>query len=370
MVANTSWYLYNFRLPLILHLQQLGFKIVLLSPKDLFSRKLEDNGVIWHDLPLNRSGFGLYINISTVIRMIKIYRIHKPLYTIHFTIKPVIFGTVITQWFTNALSINNITGLGFVFIGRSRVHILIRLLVKVLYRIVLSSSFRIIFQNADDREYFINNGIIHPSKVTSLVISGSGVDTSFFSSKPRINSKKKNLQFILIARLLKDKGVVEYVEAAKILKNQISHVQFNLLGQIDEENPSGISEKLISEWHNQHIINYLGAVEDVRPYLQNADVFVLPSYREGLSKSIIEAMAMELPIITTDVPGCRETVVPNENGLLIKDRDIPSLVNAMKYMAKHNARLSQMGKRSRNIAIKKFEVNQINKLFIQALDLE
>jgi len=369
MVANTSWYLYNFRLPLIHEFQNLGFEVVALSPKDGFSKKIVNEEFKWYDLPLNRSGFGLFTNISTVFRMIKMYRFLQPHYAIHFTIKPVIYGTFVARCFTSAKSVNNITGLGFVFIGRSHMHTLIRLAVKGLYRIVLSSSFRIIFQNSSDREYFINNRIIHPGKVSSLVIPGSGVDTSFFCPAPRAFSDKKNLRFILVARVLKDKGIVEYVEASKIIKKRFPYIQFDLLGQIDEENPSGISEKLVTQWHSENIINYLGAVDDVRPSLQNADVFVLPSYREGLSKSIIEAMAMELPIITTDVPGCRETVVPNENGLIITPRDITPLVNAIKFMVDHKTMLPQMGKVSREIAINKFEVNRINNLFLKALDL-
>nr|HPI26948.1 glycosyltransferase family 4 protein [Candidatus Neomarinimicrobiota bacterium] len=198
-------------------------------------------------------------------------------------------------------------------------------------------------------------------------ISGSGVDLERFQRKNNKN-KKSEVNFILVARMLYDKGIREYIEAAKIVKKSFKNAVFHLLGDIDKGNPSAIPIEIINTWSKQGIVNYYGMVEDVVPFLENADVFVLPSYREGLSRSIIEAMSMELPIITTDVPGCRETVIEKENGLLVKPNNVNDLVEAMIFMINNPDIRLKMGKMSRLIAQNKFDVQQINKEYLSYLD--
>lgn len=366
-VANTSWYLYNFRLSLIKDLIGKGFAVIALAPTDDYTGRLKSAGIEHFHLPLNRKRSTLLPDLLTIFSMAYRYAQINPDLAVHFTIKPVIFGTIIAKIFTKAKVINNITGLGFVFIGRTFFHEIIRPLVKWMYRCSLGLSRILIFQNEEDRLYFIREKIINNAKPKTIVIPGSGVDLEKFK---RINKRTEpsTINFITVARMLWDKGIGEYVESAKIIKNLYTNVEFHLLGDIDEGNPTSISHHMITEWVNQGIAKYHGMTDDVRKYLENANVFVLPSYREGLSKSIIEAMAMELPIITTDVPGCRETVIPYVNGLLVKSKDAKSLMDAMVYMIKNPDKLIPMGKASRKIAEERFDVNLINREFLKSIE--
>ncbi|MDD5765166.1 MAG: glycosyltransferase family 4 protein [Candidatus Marinimicrobia bacterium] len=366
-VANTSWYLFNFRLLLIKQLQGQGYTVFVLAPHDEYVQYLTKERIICHHLKINRKGINVLSNFLTLISIYYYYHKIQPDIIIHFTIKPVIFGTLIARICTKTKVINNVTGLGYVFIGTTFVHTFLRPFVKAMYRCVLRLSDLLIFQNKDDRSFFIKSKIIADSNPPSVLISGSGVDLDKFQKK-NIRTDRLKVHFILVARMLYDKGILEYVEAAKVVQKEYKNTVFHLLGDIDEGNPTAIPLNIINEWVNQKIIIYHGMVDDVCPFLENSDVFVLPSFREGLSKSIIEAMAMELPIITTDVPGCRETVIQYGNGLLIRSKNIPDLVNAMIYMIKNTDKLVLMGKLSREIAKYKFNVELINNEYIQYVE--
>lgn len=320
-------------------------------------------GIRHFHTPINRRGLTIIPNLKTIVSVYRLYHSLNPDIVVHFTIKPVIFGTLIARSCTKVKIINNVTGLGYVFIGTTFVHAFLRPFVKWMYKCVLRLSDLLIFQNRDDRSFFIKSKIIAENIPPSIIINGSGVDLERFHKK-NIGEIKPEVHFILVARMLYDKGIQEYIEAAKVVKKLFENIIFHLVGDIDEGNPTAISLDIINEWVNQGIVNYHGMVDDVRPFLEMADVFILPSYREGLSKSIIEALAMELPIITTDVPGCRETVIHKENGLLIRPYDVPSLINAITYMIKNPDERILMGKISREIAQTKFDLEIINSKYL------
>lgn len=348
-------------------MKEKGFKVITIAPKDEYTSRLISNGFTHYHIPIDRRGLALFPNLITILSFISLYYRIKPKMIIHFTIKPVIFGTITARFCTKARIVNNVTGLGYIFIGETFLHTLLQPFVRWMYRCVLRLSDLLIFQNIDDRIFFIKSKIITEKIPPSILISGSGVDLERFQRKNNKN-KKSEVNFILVARMLYDKGIREYIEAAKIVKKSFKNAVFHLLGDIDKGNPSAIPIEIINTWSKQGIVNYYGMVEDVVPFLENADVFVLPSYREGLSRSIIEAMAMELPIITTDVPGCRETVIEKENGLLVKPNNVNDLVEAMIFMINNPDIRLKMGKMSRLIAQNKFDVQQINKEYLSYLD--
>ena len=354
-------------MPLLKSLKEKGFDVITITPKDEYTDRLISNGFIHYHIPIDRRGLALLSNFITIFSFLSLYCHIKPKMIIHFTIKPVIFGTLTARFCTKAKIVNNVTGLGYIFIGKTFLHKILKPFVRWMYWCVLRLSDLLIFQNEADRDFFIKSKIITEKIPPSILISGSGVDLDRFRRK-NVKNKKSEVNFILIARMLYDKGIQEYIEAAKIVKRTFKNAIFYLVGDIDKGNPSAISSETINTWRQQGIVNYCGKVDDVVTFLENADVFVLPSYREGLSRSIIEAMAMELPIITTDVPGCRETVIEKENGLLVRPNNVPDLVQAMIFMINNPDKRLKMGKKSRLIAQDKFDVQQINQLYLSYLE--
>lgn len=367
-VANTSWYLYNFRLALIKSIQKCDFKTIVIAPFDDEVKFFKSEGIECFDLPLNRKGLNPISNLLTFFRLLCVYYQTKPDYIYHFTIKPVIFGTLAARFVTKAKIINNITGLGFVFIGSSPTTLPVKRFVKLLYKLTLNHSYAITFQNIADKVYFIQNKLVDKQKVKIYVIQGSGVNLTKFR-RTAIRTEKHWIRYILVGRMLWDKGIGDYIEAIKMIKNNNKDAQFGLLGPIDTDNPASIDAPTISNWVERGYVNYYGGVKDVRPYLEQADIFVLPSYREGLSKSIIEAMAMEMPIITTNVPGCKETVVPGVNGIIIPVKDPMSLKNAMEFFIRNPLAIKEMGSNSRKIAAEKFADPVINSAFLAIMGI-
>jgi glycosyltransferase involved in cell wall biosynthesis len=366
LFSNTSWYLYNFRLPLIKVLMKHGYQVVTIAPQDDYTHRLTSEGIVHYNARIDRRGLTIIPNLKTFISIYRLYHRLKPDIVIHFTIKPVIFGTLVARIFTKAKIINNMTGLGYVFIGTTFLHSILRPAVQWIYRCVLKLSSLLVFQNHDDRNYFIKSKIITPKTPRSVIINGSGVDIKkFYRNKNK--DAQPDVHFILIARMLYDKGIQEYIDAAEVVRNKYNNVVFHLVGDIDEGNPTAVTLQTINKWVERRIVKYHGKVDNVIPLLEDVDVFVLPSYREGLSRSIIEAMAMELPIITTNVPGCRETVVEYENGLLVRPHNVPDLINAITYMIENPEQRLKMGKKSRQIAENKFDVEIINRKYMNYL---
>jgi glycosyltransferase involved in cell wall biosynthesis len=243
----------------------------------------------------------------------------------------------------------------------------LKILVKRIYKFALKNSNKVFFQNPDDKNYFIANSIVSEQK--ALVTFGLGVDVDHFNYVAPI-LQNKSCTFLLVARMLWDKGVGEFVQAAKILKKSCPDVKFQLLGKIDPDNPSHIPREKIEDWNNSGCIEYLGELYDVRPVIANASVVTLPSYyREGIPNSLMEAMAMGKPIITTNTPGCRETVISNINGLLIPSRNVGALVKAMQFMIADPQRRIEMGKEGRRIAVERFDVRRVNAILLEAMDI-
>ncbi|MBI3194421.1 MAG: glycosyltransferase family 4 protein [Ignavibacteriae bacterium] len=340
------------------------FTVIAVAPFDEWSHQFEQKGIQYIPLSLNRRSLNPLTDAILFWRLFKIYKKEQPDFIFHNTIKPVIYGTQAARFAGTARILNMIPGLGYVFIGKRMIHRWLRPFVEAMYRMTLRYSYMVFFQNQDDRDYFIKRKLIDAHKI--LVVPGSGVDPEYFYFVEPIEKKDETI-FLFIGRILLDKGVKEFVEAAEVVKKNFPCARFQLLGKIDEGNPSYVSKNTIKTWSHHYGIEYLGELTDVRNIIKDADVVVLPSYREGIPRSILEAMAMGKAIITTDVPGCRETVLHNTNGLLIPPRDLQALVDAMITMLKHQERRIQMGIESRKLVLEHFTVQKVNSLIINTL---
>lgn len=322
--ANTSWYLFNFRKGTIKALLEKGCDVIAVAPVDPYSEKLRELGCHFEPLYMDRGSTNPIKDMRTTWHYYQIFLRLKPDLVFNFTPKVNIYSTLAAQ-FVKAKVVNNIAGLGSLFVS----HSLASRIAKLLYRISQPLADFVFFQNEEDRELFIDAGIVKRQFTGRL--PGSGVDLSRFTVIPAPDDGV--IRFILVARILREKGVELYVEAARQLHQQYPNLEFNLLGFIDEDNPSGISRTQIEQWQNDGIINYLGTTDDVTKILANQDCVVLPSYyREGVPKSLLEAAAMGKPIITTDNVGCRETVEHGCNGFLCEPKNSISLKNELEKM--------------------------------------
>lgn len=365
----------NFRGKLLESIYQQGYKIHIIAP-DLSSfpaehEKLLDLGYCVHEIPMQRTGTNPVADLKTLGNIYKLIKQIKPDYVLSYTIKPVIYGTL-AAWL---LKVPNryalITGLGYAFqnIETQKKRSIFQKLVHGLYQQALLRSHKAFFQNPDDLKLFQDLKLLN-TQTPAIVVNGSGVNLADFNvlPLPLTVDQKIKISFLLIARLLVDKGIREYAEAAKIIKHKYPHVEFNLVGWIDE-NPAAITPQELDEWIAKKTINYWGKLSDVRPAIAESSVYVLPSYREGTPRTVLEAMAMGRAIITTDAPGCRETVTDGDNGFLIEVKSVESLVKAMEKLILQPELIAKMGGRSREIALHKYDVHQVNTHMLQEMGL-
>jgi glycosyltransferase involved in cell wall biosynthesis len=365
IVANSSGFILNFELALIRALQS-TLDVVAVTPHDDRSSRFASLGVRFVALPMSRRGLNPFGDIRMALGLYRIYKREEPEVILHNTIKPVIYGSIAARAAGIKAILNMIPGLGYVFTGRTLRHRSLRHLVKLMYRCALDGSHRVFFQNPDDRRYFVENALMKADKAE--LTYGLGVDLERFQYvEPTPTSQ--GCTFILVSRMLWDKGVGEYVAAAAELKRTFVEARFQLLGPLDPDNPSHIKRETIDEWHRSGVVEYLGEVSDVRPILEKADVVVLPSYyREGVPNALLEGLALGRPVITTDAPGCRETVVNTVNGLLIPPRDVAALSAAMRYLITHQERRLEMGWEGRKLAVERFDVNLVNAIILRAIN--
>ena len=320
---NTSWNIYNFRLNLARALKNAGYQVILVAPYDAYSEKLKDE-FAYRDIYMNNKGTNPKEDIKTLIGFYKLYKTIKPDVVLNYTIKPNIYGNIACG-LLGVKTINNISGLGTVFIKES----LVTKVVKWLYKYSLGKSSKVFFQNSDDRDLFVESHLVDFFK--SDLLPGSGIDTSKFVPFEYKN-EDDTFRFLLIARMLWDKGVGEYAEAANILKRQYSNIEFQLLGSLDAANNTAISKEQINIWVDEGLVNYLGVTDDVKEFIKKADCIVLPSYREGTPRTLLESASMVKPIVTTNVAGCKEVVDDSVNGYLCEVRNSADLADKMEMM--------------------------------------
>jgi len=347
IAINTSWNIYNFRLGLIDALQEAGYHVVAVAPRDVYTEKIERHGIDYHAIEMHNKGTNPFEDLKLIYDFWKRYKEIDADVILHYTIKPNIYGSI-AAWMLGIPVINNISGLGTVFLREGFSSKIARLL----YRIALKIPKKVFFQNRYDRNLFIEKGLVAAQK--SDLLPGSGIDTHKFKPRSQNCKHKKVIRFLFIGRLLKDKGLEEFVYAAKKVSSHVA--KFYVLGEYYPGNPTAITPKTMHQWEEEHTIEYIGASDDVASVLAQYDCIVLPSYREGLSRVLLEAASMEKPIITTNVPGCREVVEHGVNGYLCKPRDIDSLAEQMENMIHlSQEKCREMGKRGREKVMHEFE---------------
>lgn len=349
LVANTSWYLYNFRLPLARHLRDIGYEVVFVAPRDAYSERLVSEKFRWVPLGLQRKSINPFRELLTLLRFWRIYRRERPSVCHHFTIKCVIYGTIAAKLAGVKAVVNAITGLGHAFIGQGWWHRAVRPMLRFVYRKILTARrVQVIFQNGDDYREFLDRNMIVPDKTT--IIRGSGVCLRRFFPRPGTPEGQPCPTILLASRLIREKGLMEYVEAGRILKEKGIEVIFALAGRVDQGNPSSISEEQLQEWVREGVVDYLGHIDNIEDVLSLASIVALPSYREGTPKILLEAAAMGLPIVATDVPGCREVVRHQYNGLLVPARDSRALAQAFQTLLEQPVLRATYGVNSRALA--------------------
>lgn len=357
--ANSAWNISNFRSRLISDLRAAGFRVLALAPDDGHAARIEALGADFRPIRISGSGTSVLQDVRAFLDYLSVLRQVRPYAFLGFTVKPNIYGSLAAR-LLGIRTINNISGLGTAFIQSGP----LATLVAWLYRISLRRSAKVFFQNPHDRDAFIEGGIVREGQ--ARLIPGSGVDLLRF--RPRADAAGGKFRFLFVGRLLWDKGIGEYVEAAARLRPAWPNARFQVLGFAGADNRSAVPLEEIERWQNEAIVEYLGETDDVRPFLAKAGCVVLPSYREGLPRSLLEASAMARPMIATDVPGCRDVLVDGENGYLCAARSAGSLAAAMEKMLRTDPeRRRRMGRYARLKVEREFDEDLVTKAYLEAL---
>jgi glycosyltransferase involved in cell wall biosynthesis len=359
IVLNSDWNIINFRSDLIRALLIAKYRVVAISPRGQNVDKILELGSDFIPLyHLSRKGTNPLKDLQLLVELSRIYKRENIDIALHYTIKPVIYGSFAAR-IAGIHCINTITGLGYAFLSNG----IVNKTVQQLYRWSLRNANHTFLQNQDDYEFFLRQKL-SPANRTSI-IPGSGINLDYFSP---FKVKAKPVSFLFIGRLLYDKGLQEFVEAARLVKKKFPIASFHLLGALDEDNPSAISREILKLWVEEGVIEYHGVTSDTRPYIAQSTALVLPSYREGLPRVMLEGMAMAKPLIASDVPGCRDTVVNGQNGYLVKVKSPESLAEAIIKIINHSKEeLIEMGKAGRTLAKKKFSKEIVISKYIAIL---
>jgi len=331
LFANTEWYLYNFRRSLASALRDAGHDVLLVSPPGPYGERLRALGFRWNPAPMQRRSVNPVRELA-LIAWLRRFIVRERVDLVHgFTIKCAVYGSLAARWAGVPRRVNAVAGMGYVFTSGDLLARALRPVVRTLLRVALEGpDARLILQNPDDATLFRQARLVDESRVR--LIPGSGVDCRRFTPvEPVVLAEGDGARFrvLLAARLLWDKGIAEYVEAARRLRSEGHTVDFLLAGDPDPGNPAAVPEAAVRQWSAEGIVTWLGHVDDMPSLLRSVQVVVLPSYREGLPKGLIEAAACGLPLVTTDVPGCREVVTDGVDGLLVPVKDANALAAAI-----------------------------------------
>jgi len=360
VVLNTSWNIYNFRMSLVRTLLNQGHEVHTIAPRDEFTPLLQEAGCIHHNVKMDSRGANPIKDSALIAELFFIYRKVRPDIVLHYTIKPNVYGTLAAAMLGIPV-INNVCGLGTVFLKNNLISAIAILLYKVSFRF----AHKVFFQNPEDLKLFVKRKMVRPEAVD--LVPGSGIDLEKFQPLPF--RRNKTFTFLLISRLITDKGVLDYIEAVKALQKEGFKARFQVLGSMDPEHKRGIKVNTIRAWIETNIIEYLGTTKDVRKYIQHADCIVLPSYREGTPRTLLEAASSSKPIITTDVPGCNHVVVDHFNGFLCRMKDSTDLAAKMKQLAAcADEKLAEFGRNGRLKMEAEYDENLVINKYLRALE--
>lgn len=358
IVVNNAWYAYNFRLNLAKFLTKNGYKVAFVMPFDEKYTLLLKSEFEVFNIYFDAKGINPLVDLKTVFELFRLYRKTRPQMVLNFTIKPNLYSSVAAR-ILGIKSISNITGLGTIFVKEN----LITKLAEILYKVALKKNSMVFFQNGDDAGLFLNRNLVARGQIKLL--PGSGVDTGKFS--PQVLEKSDEFTFLFIARLIKDKGVCELIDAAKELSKKYKFKLW-LLGEKGVQNNTAVSDKELNSWLKSDFISYLGKTDDVREYIARCDCVVLPSYREGTPRSLLEAAAMAKPIVTTNVAGCKEVVEHGFNGLLCEVKNSGDLADKMGQILNLSGdELEKMGQNGREKITREFDEKIVLKEYLAAV---
>jgi len=379
LCSNTAWSIFNFREGLIRELIQRGFEVITIAPWDDFSNRLASLGCTVIDQPMDNKGTNPLRDFVLFYSFLRLYTNIKPVMAMHFTIKPVIYGGLAAS-VLRVPYLSVITGLGSVFTEENW----ITRAVEYLYRVSQVMAVCVFFLNKDDRDVFLDRNLlslrskqkvlpgsgVNIKQFSTEVLPGEGVNTHYFSPFPLQLEISKEIKFLLSARMLWEKGVGIYVDAARLVKRKYSNVRFQLLGPLGVLNRSAVDTAQMDAWVSEGIVEYMGNTSDVRPYIRDCDCVVLPSYyREGVPRSLLEAASMAKPIITTDSVGCRDVLDDGISGYLCQPRNAESLAAAMlRFVALTPEQMKAMGAAGRVKIEREFDERIVIKHYIDVLD--
>ncbi|HTI17759.1 MAG TPA: glycosyltransferase family 4 protein [Trinickia sp.] len=357
LLANTDWYLFNFRLPLAKMLRERGFEVILLSPDGSYGPRLRELGFCWEVMPMERRSLNPWREFGLVMWLARFFMRERPLLVHGFTIKGAVYGSIAARLANVPIRVNAIDGMGYVFTSDQLRARMLRPVVRYVMRSAFSGERSVVvLQNSDDVALFKQSRIA--ADCSLRLIKGAGVNLTRYRPHERSAQQTSSpLRILLAARLIREKGIGEYVEASRMLKGEGRSVTFLLAGSPDEGNPAAISRSQIEEWVREGLLVWLGHVSDMPKLLSGVDAVVLPSYyREGLPTTLIEGAACALPLITTDAPGCREVVSRNgDDGILIPARDAKALANAIRMLDDDRALGVKLGLAARKKALSEFD---------------
>ncbi len=364
LISPKNRTVYNFRGELIQEIRARGYEVVVTGPDRTDVDRIEALGARFVEIPMNKTGTSVIGDLRYCLALTRLMKAERPDATLGYTVKPSIYGAVAAKR-AGVGSVNSmITGGGYTFTARSMKARILGVIVRSLYRIGLGRADHVIFQNPDDRDEFCRRSLVKREKCA--VVNGSGVDLTRFQPAPF----PEQPTFFMLSRLLKSKGVREYLEAARLVKQEHPEVRFLLLGKYETAMQDAVERDYVERFIRDGIVERFEETDDVRPYYAMCSVYVLPSYREGTPRTVLEAMAMGRPIITTDAPGCRETVRDGETGFLVSVGDEKALAERMCHLAEHREEIPELGAASLEYVREKFDVNKVNADMMRIMGIE
>lgn len=325
---------------------------------------IQNHGVKYIDYEVQRNGLNPFADIKTLTSFKAVFKKEKPDVVLAYTIKPVIWGGIAAQFYPNIKFYGLITGLGFAFQKGSLKRSILSFIATTLYRLALFKAQKVIFQNPDNLQVFVDNNIIAKKKTKR--VHGSGVNLAHYS---RTDLPDSSPVFLTIARLLGEKGLREYAQAARLVKGKYPQAIFRIVGP-EDPSPDGIPTSEVNEWNELGIIEYLGSSNDVRPFINECSIFVLASYHEGMPRTVLEAMAIGRPILTTNVPGCRETVISGENGFLVEKANVEQLADKIIWFIENKEQWQEMADKSHRLAKERYDVHKVNDSLLKIMELK
>ena len=355
LFANTDWYLFKFRIAQARALRDLGVELLLVSPPGTFSPELEKMGYRWLSFPISRSSMNPLTEADAILRLYRLYRVERPDLVHHFTIKCVLYGSLAAKAASVRAIVNGVTGLGYVFNGESAPRRLLRILVETWYRLALRGT-QAVFDNDEDRRFFVHRNLARME--VAHVVRSAGVDVELFTPSP----EPEGVPIVMLAgRMLWDKGIREYVEAARLLREQGIPARLVLVGEPDTGNPASITREQLQAWNTAGEVEWWGFRMDMLPVFKQVNIVCLPSYREGLPTTLIEAGACGRAVAATNVTGCRDAVRDGITGLLVPARDPVALAAALATLLRDRDMRRKMGAAGRQMAVDEFSTGRVNR---------